>query len=179
MSSTSLGFFGFMRSDQFTCPSLSAFTFDMLSLHDMAVDSWERPTSITVLPKWSKNNPFTVRTLVYIGATGQRLCPVTALLEYLAVRSDRPCSSWSYFKIDPHSPGGSLFLDEKFFSYVLSGNFFFLKKINVKYLFFIDYHTIAIKNFLVSYTICTCNVINYRVVEKLKWLNIVLFYLIF
>ena len=81
-----LGFFGFMRSGEFTCPSVDAFTPDMLSADDVAVDSRERPSHITVHLKRSKNDPFGVSTTVHLGATGSPLCPVVAMLAYLACR---------------------------------------------------------------------------------------------
>ena len=80
-----LGFFGFMRSGEFTCPSMSAFTSDMLTAQDILVDSRAHPSYIVVRLKRSKNDPFAVGTRVCIGATNQSVCPVTALLGYLTI----------------------------------------------------------------------------------------------
>ena len=51
-----LVFFGFMRSREFTCPSIEAFTPDMLSPDDIAVNSHTAPSFITVHLKRSKND---------------------------------------------------------------------------------------------------------------------------
>ena len=79
-----LGFFGFMRSGEFTCPSQQAFFPDMLTPGDVAIDSHTSPSFITVRLKRSKNDPFGASTTLHLGATGDPLCPVTALLVYLA-----------------------------------------------------------------------------------------------
>ena len=81
-----LGFFGFLRSGEFTCPSLAAFTPDLLNPSDIAVDSHVAPSHLTVLLKRSKNDPFGAGTTLHLGATGDILCPVTSILAYLAVR---------------------------------------------------------------------------------------------
>ena len=80
-----LGFFGFMWSGEFTCPSVDGFTADLLTPHDVAVDSHSSPSHVVVFLKRSKNDPFGVGTCVHLGATGQQLCPVSALLGYLAI----------------------------------------------------------------------------------------------
>lgn len=85
-----LGFFAFMRSGEFTCPSLQAFTTDMLSPEDIAVDSHTAPSYITVLLRRSKNDPFGVGTTIHLGATGNPICPVASMLGYLAVRPTTP-----------------------------------------------------------------------------------------
>ena len=83
-----LGFFGFMQLGEFTCPSVEAFSLDMLSPQDIAVDSHTCPTRLTVHLKRSKNDPFGVGTTLHLGATGETLCPVTAMLGYLALRPE-------------------------------------------------------------------------------------------
>ena len=75
-----------MRSGEFTCPSVDGFTADLLSPHDVAVDSRSSPSHVIVYLKRSKNDPFGVGTSVHLGMTGQHLCPVAALLGYLAIR---------------------------------------------------------------------------------------------
>ena len=81
-----LGFFGFMRSGEFTCPSCITFTTDMLSPEDVTVDSHVSPSHIAVFLKRSKNDPFTAGTFLYLGITGDVLCPVSSMLGYLAIR---------------------------------------------------------------------------------------------
>ncbi len=82
-----LGFFGFMRAGEFTCLSLGTFTSDSLSPSDVAVNSHSSPSHMTVHLKRSKTDPFGAGTVLHLGATGTVLCPVSALLGYLAIRS--------------------------------------------------------------------------------------------
>ena len=85
-----LGFFGFMRSGEFTCPSLPAFTADMLSSQDVAVDSHTSPSHLVVRLRRSKNDPFGAGTRLHLGATGHSLCPVSSMMGYLAIRPSEP-----------------------------------------------------------------------------------------
>lgn len=61
-----VGFFGFVRAGEFTCPSRDAFTTDMLSVGDVAVDSRTAPSHLTVLLKRSKADPFGAGSPLYI-----------------------------------------------------------------------------------------------------------------
>ena len=56
-----------------------------LSLEDVAVDSLADPTWLSVTVKSSKTDPFRAGVTLYIGRTGNTLCPVAAMLAYLAV----------------------------------------------------------------------------------------------
>ena len=76
-----------MRSGEFTCSSMKEFASDMLMPHDVAVDSHTAPSHIVIHLKCSKNDPFWVGAWLHLGATDQLLCPVAALLGYLAVWS--------------------------------------------------------------------------------------------
>ena len=60
-----LGYFGFMRSGGFTCPSMDEFTADLLRPHDVAVDSRSSPSHAVVYLKCSKNYPFSVGTSMH------------------------------------------------------------------------------------------------------------------
>ena len=57
---------------------LVSFTADLLRLHDVAVDSRSSPSHVVVYLKRSKNDIFGEGTSVH-------LCPVAALLGYLAI----------------------------------------------------------------------------------------------
>jgi len=57
-----------------------------LTPHDISVDSQERPTLMQVRIKSSKTNQFHMGTSVFLAATGTELCPVSAVLCYLAER---------------------------------------------------------------------------------------------
>ena len=77
------GIFELMRSGEFTCSSMKEFASDMLT---PPVDSHTAPSHIVIHLKRSKNDPFGVGVWLHLGATDQLLCPVAALLGYLAVR---------------------------------------------------------------------------------------------
>ena len=85
-----LGFFGFLRAGEFTCPSQEAFTPDMLSPEHIAVDSHRAPTHMAVHLRTSKTDPFVAGTTLHLGFTGDTLCPVTAVLGYLAIHPPSP-----------------------------------------------------------------------------------------
>ena len=78
-----LGFFSFMRAGEFTRVSS---TEDTLSVADVSVDSRDNPQVLAVLLRRSKTDPFRAGVHLYIGRTGDVLCPVTAVLGYLAIR---------------------------------------------------------------------------------------------
>ena len=64
---------------------MKEFASDMLTPQDVAVDSHTTQSNIVIHVKHSKNDPFGVGAWLHLGATDQRLCPVAALLGYLAV----------------------------------------------------------------------------------------------
>ena len=62
------------------------------SLQDIAIDNRDNPRLLQVILKQSKANPFRKGVKLYIGATDSTICPVKAILSYLAIRkrqSDR------------------------------------------------------------------------------------------
>ena len=86
-----LGFFGFMRAGEFTCPTASHFGSEsMLSPEDVAVDQHQSPSLPCVKLKRSKTDPFSAGVAIFLGRTGNVLCPVAAVLAYLAVRPQAP-----------------------------------------------------------------------------------------
>ena len=83
-----MGFFGFLRSGEFTVPNDTAFDPTChLTAEDIAVDNYQSPSMVQVNIKQSKTDPFRKGVRVYIGYTGNDLCPVSALLSYLTYRS--------------------------------------------------------------------------------------------
>ena len=82
-----LGFFGFMRAGEFTVSTPADFdTASSLCLQDIAVNSRDSPTVIQVYLKQSKTDPFRKGVSIYLGRTQSDLCPVSAVLSYIAIR---------------------------------------------------------------------------------------------
>ena len=85
-----LGFFAFLRAGEFTCPSRQAYTHSMLSPTDIQVDSRQNPSYLRVTLRSSKTDVFGAGVSIYIGSSHNELCPVTAVLSYLARRPSSP-----------------------------------------------------------------------------------------
>ena len=82
-----VGFFGFLRAGEFTVRSQEDFDPAVaLTQEDVAVDRLEHPTFIRIKLKQSKTDPFRHGVDVYLGRTEADLCPVAALLAYMAIR---------------------------------------------------------------------------------------------
>ena len=75
---------GFFRAGEFTVPTANAYDAEVhLNLADVAVDSH---SMVRVKVKQSKTDRFRLGVDVYLGATGADVCPVQAIIQYLAVR---------------------------------------------------------------------------------------------
>ena len=102
-----MGFFGFMRAGEFTCPSSNHFDSEvMLTPRDVAVDQIQSPSLLAMTLKQSKTDPFRMGVTIFLGRTGNLLCPVVAVLAYLAIRPQSPgplfiFSDGSYLTRDP------------------------------------------------------------------------------
>lgn len=82
-----MGFFGFMRAGEFVLPHRSEFDPAVsLCWEDVAVDSYHNPSMIQINLKQSKTDPFRKGISIYLGRTNTELCPVAAILAYMAVR---------------------------------------------------------------------------------------------
>lgn len=82
-----LGFFAFLRSGELTMPE--GVQFDPtrhLTPQDLAIDNRTNPTAIQIHLKSSKTDTARKGVDLIIGRTYNSLCPVVALLGYLAVR---------------------------------------------------------------------------------------------
>lgn len=86
-----VGFFGFLRAGEFTVASMEAFDASVhLSVSDVSVDSRDSPSTVRIVLKQSKTDPFRRGAEVFLGRTDNDLCPVAALLCYLARRGAAP-----------------------------------------------------------------------------------------
>lgn len=81
------GFFGFLRCGEFMLPDGTPFDSSThLAVADVAVDNHQVPTMVAVRIKQSKTDQFKEGTTIYLGRTGNDICPVEAVLRYLAIR---------------------------------------------------------------------------------------------
>ena len=62
----------------------------MLSWGDIRVNSHSRPEYLVISLRHSKTDVFGAGVTLYVGATGDILCPVAAVLAYLAMRPSSP-----------------------------------------------------------------------------------------
>lgn len=86
-AAAALCFFGFLRSGEITVPSDSSFDEGVhLMFDDVAVDSTANPRVLKVRIKASKTDPFRVGVNIFVGRTGNELCPVAAVLAYMVLR---------------------------------------------------------------------------------------------
>ena len=84
-------FFGFFRSGEITIPAEGAFDPDAhLSFDNVMVDSVQTPQLVRVRLKLSKTDPFRKGVDVFVGRTGNDLCPVAAMLAYMVQRGKGP-----------------------------------------------------------------------------------------
>lgn len=86
-----LCFFGFLRSGEITVPTDADFNEGAhFTFNDISVDCTENPQVIRVRIKTSKTNPFRVGADIFIGRTDNDLCPVAAVLAFMALRGPGP-----------------------------------------------------------------------------------------
>ena len=86
-----LGFFGFLRVGEFTVPSATEFNPEVhLSLADVALDSHSSPSLMRVRIKQSKTDPFRLGVDIYLGKAPPPLCPISAMVAYIASRGPQP-----------------------------------------------------------------------------------------
>ena len=87
-----LCFFGFLRSGEMTIPTESAFDpgAHLTSSDIVAVDDISNPSSLKVCIKASKMDPFQKGVDIYLGRTHSNLCPVEAVLAFLAIQVNKP-----------------------------------------------------------------------------------------
>ena len=82
-----LAFFGFLRVSEFTIPSITSYNEEShLSPADISIDDRNNPRLLKVKIKQWITDPFRRGVNIYLGATGTTLCPIKAILPYLALR---------------------------------------------------------------------------------------------
>ena len=87
-AAATLGFFGFLRAGEFTVVPNG----DQVPLtpRDVQVDCRTNPTLLAVTLRSSKIDPFGAGHTLYVGCTHSRICPVRAVLAYMAIRPQVP-----------------------------------------------------------------------------------------
>ena len=84
-------FFGLLRVSEFTVPSPRQYDPDIhLSLADITLDNRQAPEIVRLHIKQSKMDPFRNGADIYLGRTHHNVCPVEAILPYLAIRGKQP-----------------------------------------------------------------------------------------
>ena len=82
-----LGFFGFLRAGEFTYNPKPGEQFPpMLTARDVAVDSRSAPSWMSVCIRRCKTDQFGQGFRLIIGRSFRQICPVAAMLDYLATR---------------------------------------------------------------------------------------------
>jgi hypothetical protein len=75
-----LAFFGFLRVGELTSPDDASYDLSVhLSFADIAVDDPFRPSFVRVAIKQSETDPFRRGVDLFLGRTGNDLCPVGAI----------------------------------------------------------------------------------------------------
>lgn len=86
-----LGFFGFLRSGEFTVASHTSFNHDLhLSIDDIQVDRRHSPNFMLVNIKASKTEQFRKGVTLRLARSGSSICAVRTVLHYLHFRGNKP-----------------------------------------------------------------------------------------
>ena len=105
-----LAFFGFLRCGEFTVASGASFDrAKHLAFQDISVDSHFEPTVLAVRIKASKTDQFGKGMTIFLGKAPSNLCPVTAVLSYIAVRG--PAEGPLFTRADGHPLTRQWFVD--------------------------------------------------------------------
>ena len=84
-------FFGLLHCSEFTVPSINNFDPTVhLSFQDIAIDSRTSPTIIRLIFKQSKTDLFRKGVQLFPRKMDYSICPIKAILPYLALRGSRP-----------------------------------------------------------------------------------------
>ena len=90
-AAVTLCFFVFLRSGEVTIHSDHSFDpAAHITFSDISVDHIQDPQSVKLRLKASKTDPFRRGVDIIVGKTNNKLCPVSALLAYMAIRGSKP-----------------------------------------------------------------------------------------
>ena len=78
-----VGFYGFLRTAEFTVPNGKFDPSCHLAIKDVAIDCHTSPSLLQIRIKMSKTDQYKHGTFVYMAITHNELCPVAAVLSYL------------------------------------------------------------------------------------------------
>ncbi len=82
-----LGFFAFLRSGEFTLNSAAQFDPTLhITPQDILIDNRKNPSLMAITIKGSKTDQSRDGVTLYVGRSGDDLCPISALLPYLVIR---------------------------------------------------------------------------------------------
>ena len=81
-----LGFFGFLRVAEFTARSTTETPPNIVAINDIQRAAGYPPEFIRVHLRQSKTDPFGTGVHVYLGRTNHSICPVAAILSFVAIR---------------------------------------------------------------------------------------------
>ena len=77
--------FGFLRSGEITTPSEAAYDSAVhLNMADISVNNSANPSVVKVKIKASKTDQFRRGVDIFVGRTHNQICPVEALMAYVA-----------------------------------------------------------------------------------------------
>ena len=94
-----LCFYGFLRAGEMTVQSDSSFDPSVnLVMDDIAIDNPANPTLVRVSIKASKTDPFRKGVSIFLGRTYNDICPIAALLAYLAAQGQQGAGPLFHFK---------------------------------------------------------------------------------
>lgn len=83
----SLGFFCFLRIKEMMAPGEQVY--DHLTREDVAVDSPKDPVTMQIHLKQLQTDPFHKGIFLSVGRTSTDLCPILAMLNFLAIRGGK------------------------------------------------------------------------------------------
>lgn len=95
-------FYGFLCSGEITVPLRTSYDPGAhFSQGDVAIDDPGKTTMVQINIKASKTNPFHHGIMVYVGKTGNELCPVAVITAYLAIRGT---TTGPFFRFEDATP---------------------------------------------------------------------------